>query len=117
MRLVNRIRAPETKGEFAILKSENSEHWLEINSYAGHAYKSGDELDHIAFEVEDLEAALAELKSKGIKQISHIRQTPRSKWTYISDPDGIWIELFQAKRAITNELADIPIKSKKNALT
>lgn len=107
MRLVNRIKAPETNGEFAILKSENSEHWIEINAYAGHPYKSGDELDHIAFEVEDLEAALAELKSKGIKPIYELRQTPWSKWTYISDPDGIWIELFQAKRAITNKLADI----------
>jgi catechol 2,3-dioxygenase-like lactoylglutathione lyase family enzyme len=79
MRLINRVKIPETNGEFAIVKSENSEHWLEINWYEGHACKSGDELDHIAFEVENLEAALAELKSKGIEPVSYTRETPRAR--------------------------------------
>ncbi len=97
MKLTNRVKVPETKGEFATLKSGDSEHWLEINSYEGHAHRSGDELDHIAFEVDSLDAALAELQPRGIEPASYIRETPHSRWTYISDPDGIWIELFQTK--------------------
>jgi hypothetical protein len=37
MKLINRVKVPETNGEFAIVKSEKSEHWLEINWYEGHA--------------------------------------------------------------------------------
>ncbi len=97
MKLINRINVPEKMGEFAILKSGDLEHWLEINSYEGHTYTSGDELDHIAFEVDNLDAALAELQPREIEPVSYIRETHQSRWTYISDPDGIWIELFQTK--------------------
>lgn len=51
--------------------SEKSEYWLEINWYEEYACELGDELDHIAFEVENLETALAELKSKGIEPVSY----------------------------------------------
>ena len=98
MRLATRIKVPETNGELAILKSEGSDHWLEINWYADQEYRSGDELDHIAFEVADLDEALSELKLKGIEPVSYIRDTKNSRWTYISDPDGNWVELFQSKQ-------------------
>jgi len=98
MRLTTRIKVPETNGELAIVKSEGSDHWLEINYYAGQEYRSGDELDHIAFEVPDLNEALSELKLKGIEAVSHVRDTKNSRWTYIADPDGNWIEIFQKKQ-------------------
>jgi len=97
MKLVTRVRVPETKGEFAIVKSEGAEHWLEINWYADQEYQSGNGLDHIAFQVEDLDEALSELKQKGIEPISHVRESKNSRWTYVADPDGIWIEIFQKK--------------------
>ena len=69
------------------------------NHYSGHAYSAGDQLDHIAFEVESLDDALAELKAKGIVPVSYTRQSEKVRWTYITDPDGIWIEIFEtAKR-------------------
>jgi len=98
MRLDTRIKVPETNGELAIVKSEGSNHWLEINWYADQEYRSGDELDHIAFEVPNLDEALSELKLKGIESISHLRDTKKSQWTYIADPDGNWIEIFQKKQ-------------------
>jgi len=98
MRLDTRIKVPETNGELAIVKSEGSNHWLEINWYADQEYRSGDELDHIAFEVPNLDEALSELKLKGIERISHLRDTKKSRWTYIADPDGNWIEIFQKKQ-------------------
>jgi catechol 2,3-dioxygenase-like lactoylglutathione lyase family enzyme len=54
-------------------------------------------LDHIAFEVDDLNFILAKLGEKGVKPVSYMRESPRSRWTYITDPNGIWIELFQKK--------------------
>ncbi len=98
MRMTARIKVPQTNGEFAVVKSEDSDHRLEINWYADQEYQSGDELDHIAFQVDDLDEALSELKSKGIEPVSYMRETPNSRWTYIADPDGIWIELYQKKR-------------------
>ena len=98
MRLDTRIKVPETNGELAIVKSEGSNHWLEINWYADQEYRSGDELDHIAFEVPNLDEALSELKLKGIECISHLRDIKKSRWTYIADPDGNWIEIFQKKQ-------------------
>ena len=79
------------------MKSEGSDHWLEINWYAEHQYQSGDQLDHLAFQVENLDHALAELQSKGISPISSTRESKNSRWTYIADPDGVWIEIFQKK--------------------
>ena len=97
MRMVSRIKVKETRGEFAVVKCEGCDHYLELNWYQNQEYRLGDELDHIAFEVVDLNLALAKLAEKGVKPISYTRESPRSPWTYISDPNGIWIELLQRK--------------------
>lgn len=97
MRLTSRIKVPETKGEFAAVRSQDSDHYIEINWYEGQEIHSGDELDHIAFEVDDLDATVNALASMGVKTVTGVRESPNSKWTYIRDPDGIWIELFQKK--------------------
>jgi catechol 2,3-dioxygenase-like lactoylglutathione lyase family enzyme len=97
MRIRSRQRVIETNGEMAVLESEDTNHRLEINNYVGHDYTPGDQLDHIAFEVDNLDEALAELKAKEIEPVSYIRKSDNSRWTYVSDPDGIWIELFQVK--------------------
>jgi len=97
MKLVTRIKVPETNGELAIVKSEGVDHWLEINWYADQKYSPGDELDHIAFQVANLDEALSYLKSKGIEPISYVRESKNSRWTYIPDPDGNWIEIYEEK--------------------
>jgi len=98
MRLTSRIKVPETRGEFAIVRSGGSDHYLEINWYENQQYRPGDELDHIAFEVMDLDATIHELSTMGIKPVSPLKESPSSKWAYIKDPDGIWIEIFQKKQ-------------------
>jgi len=40
-----------------VLESESSDHRLEINHYAGQAFAVGDQIDHMAFEVENLNEA------------------------------------------------------------
>jgi len=97
MQLTHRAKVPETNGEFATVRSPDSDHYIEINWYEGQEVHSGDELDHIAFEVDDLDSTVTQLASIGVKTVTITIESPNSKWTYIKDPDGIWIELFQKK--------------------
>ncbi|MFQ6012193.1 MAG: VOC family protein [Thermoplasmata archaeon] len=103
MELLERIQAPETKGEFAELVSEDSENVLEINWYSEDSpvageYREGEELDHLAFEVNDLDAALAYLDQRGYPRVMGPLESKGARWVYVKDPDDIWIELFQTKR-------------------
>ena len=57
---------------------------------------------HLCLEVDDLEAAVAELTEKGVKINSPVRQgSDKNYQAWISDPDGRDIELMQL-----NEIGD-----------
>lgn len=94
-----------TKGSVVTLKSANSEQLLELNYYEeGSQYNSpyinGEDLDHIAFDVEDLEATIEELKRQGVEVVVEPYQIGREigwKEAYVKDPNGIWIEFLQRK--------------------
>lgn len=101
MKLLGRSKIPKTRGEVASVASEGNEHTLELNWYADDSpvaepYRSGDELDHLAFGVEDLEEAMAHLKERGYPEALRV-ETERSAWAYVKDPDGIYIEIFQSQ--------------------
>src|SRR5881296_304279 len=53
MELLDRHEIPATKGEVAALRSKGSEQILELNWYPRRRYRSGSELDHLAFDVGD----------------------------------------------------------------
>ncbi len=57
----------------------------------------GRSLDHIGFEVANLEAFVAAIEAKGIKLDSPIRQVPNSKVkvAFLTDPYGTYIELTE----------------------
>lgn len=100
MRLLRRSLVPETGGEWAELASPGSPHILELNWYpegsqffAG-PYRSGDELDHIAFEVEDVERAYRELIAHGARSGHAPFLEGGTLLAFVQDPDGIWIELM-----------------------
>jgi len=98
-------KTPPTKGSVVTLKSPSSEQVLELNHYEEgspfhSAYVNGEDLDHIAFDVQDLEAAVKELKRRGVEVIVEpyaIGSEIGWKEAYIKDPNGIWIELLQRK--------------------
>ena len=100
MKLIGRELAPQTHGESATLKSPGSEQVIELNWYAhgttyGEPYANGSEIDHLGFDVENLEAWIRELESKGVKIL--IRPYEIGGWNeaFIEDPNGIWIEFLQ----------------------
>jgi lactoylglutathione lyase len=99
MHVVRRERVAETGGEWVELQSPGSRWILELNWYPeGSAffrgpYRNGDELDHIAFECEDVERAYRELLAGGAAAAQAPFVEGGSLLAFVKDPDGIWIEL------------------------
>ncbi len=100
-----RQKTEPTKGEVVTLKSPNSSQFLELNFYEKESefyapYVNGEDLDHLAFDVENLESAVSDLRRKGIEIVVEPYQIGRSigwKEAFARDPNGIWIELLQRK--------------------
>jgi len=96
---------PPTHGRVIGLRSPGSSQLLELNWYEpgsrfGLPYVNGQELDHLAFECEDVDRAVRELESKGAKVLVRSREIGASvgwKEAFVEDPNGIWIELIPAK--------------------
>lgn len=103
MQLVERMTTAPTKGEVATLRSPGSEQELELNFYARDSpfwapYSNGEDLDHLAFEVGDLAAAVEGMRRKGVTiVVEPFTIGAEIGWgeAYIRDPNGIWIELLQ----------------------
>jgi lactoylglutathione lyase len=98
MRIKGRSKMEQTKGETVGLESEEGGFVLELNHYERDSpyyteYVVGEGLDHLAFSVEDLTKALERARASGYRVISEMK-TDGSRWAYVEDPNGIWIELF-----------------------
>ena len=97
MKLTGRQRIEETKGDVAGLESGKSGFALELNHYDKDSpyntkYAVGEGLDHLAFKVDDIDKAILAAKRAGYG-LAHEVKTQSSRWVYIKDPNGIWIEL------------------------
>lgn len=98
MKLMGRSKIESCKGETAGLQSKEGGFVLELNYYEPNSpyninYVAGEGLDHLAFKVDDLDKALKEAKDAGSKVLLEVK-TDNSRWAYIEDPDGLWIEIF-----------------------
>ncbi len=98
MKEIGRTQVDAAGGQVVDLVTEEGGHPLELNYYAKGSpfatrYEAGEGLDHLAFRVEDLDKALVEAKKAGHPAVKEIK-TATSRWAYIEDPNGIWIELF-----------------------
>jgi len=99
MKLMHRSKIKLTKGETADLVSEQGGFALELNYYEKDSpyntrYVVGEGLDHLAFGVDNLDRALKEAESAGYRTILELKSEV-SRWVFVEDPDGIWVELFQ----------------------
>jgi lactoylglutathione lyase len=98
MKEVGRAKIEAADGEVVNLVSEDDGHMIELNYYPPGSkfysnYVSGEGLDHLAFQVEDLDKALEEAKKAGYPTVLDMKGKT-SRWAYIKDPNGIYIELF-----------------------
>jgi catechol 2,3-dioxygenase-like lactoylglutathione lyase family enzyme len=54
---------------------------------------NGDEVDHLGFQVEDVDLAFADLVNQGVEVALTPFNEGNDRLAFIKDPDGIWIEL------------------------
>ena len=97
MKELGRATIAAARGTAVNLVSEDGGPVLELNYYEKGSpfatkYEVGEGLDHLAFETPDLDGAITEAKKAGHPVVQEVRGTT-SRWAYIQDPDGIWIEL------------------------
>jgi lactoylglutathione lyase len=98
MKETGRSKIDQNKGIVVSLTTHEGGPILELNYYEKGStfdteYTVGEGLDHLAFQVDDLEKALAEAKRAGYPVALEMK-TETSRWAYIQDPNGIFIELF-----------------------
>lgn len=95
--------APPTRGKVATLQSAGSHQILELNWYEpgsrfGTPYANGEDLDHIAFDCDDLPSTVEELRRNGAEVLIRPKEIgAEAGWNeaFVKDPNGIWIELLQ----------------------
>jgi len=93
MEVVGRGLVSATGGETATLRTPGGHQLLELNWYPDSRYTAGSELDHLAFEVEDVEGAASKLVELGGRVVREVTHAPDYDMEYVADPNGIWIEL------------------------
>lgn len=100
MELMDRHEIHETKGEVAGLKSKGSEQILELNWYPRRRFRSGSELDHLAFDVEDsdVDKEIERLVTLGAARARATEVRRKYIVGFVMDPDGIWIELYKVRK-------------------
>jgi lactoylglutathione lyase len=98
MKEVGRSKIEQNKGEVVSLSTHEGGPVLELNYYEigspfNSEYVAGEGMDHLAFQVDDLDKAVAEANRAGYPVALEMK-TGASRWAYIKDPNGIFIELF-----------------------
>jgi lactoylglutathione lyase len=93
-----RSKIEQTGGETVTLTTDEGGPVLELNYYGKGSkfnteYLVGEGVDHLAFQVDDLDKAAEEAGKAGYPLVLDMK-TPSSRWAYIQDPNGIFIELF-----------------------
>lgn len=87
-------------GKFVHLQGRGSKQRLELNWYPKGTrfyseYVAGDELDHLALLVKDVDKAFKELVKNGAEPAVSPKDSKGTE-VYVKDPDGIWIELLKS---------------------
>lgn len=99
MKVRSRNTVEASKGTVVDLVSEDGGPVIELNHYEKGSpfdtrYAAGEGLDHLAFAVKDLDAALEEAQKAGHPVVLKMQESG-SRYAYIEDPNGIWLELAQ----------------------
>lgn len=98
MEYLGRHKIEATGGEVAAFKNNDSEHVLEMNWYPRSRYREGSELDHLAFECESVEREVQRLVKAGASVARPVEIRPEYVVGFVKDPNGIWLELYQARK-------------------
>ncbi|MHB8352577.1 MAG: VOC family protein [Thermoplasmata archaeon] len=89
---------PENHAEIAFVRDPESGARVELTKWEGKdSFEVGEQLDHLAFEVPDLDRAVATARSQGAR----VAREPfalaggTSRIAFLMDPNDVWIELIE----------------------
>jgi lactoylglutathione lyase len=89
---------PENHAEIAFVRDPQSGARIELTHWEGKDhFEAGEQLDHLAFELPDLDAVLARAREKGVpvaKEPFRL-QGGSGRLAFILDPNEVWIELIE----------------------
>ena len=66
-------------------------------NHDGRDYELGNQFGHLAFHVDDLGPVIEEIERRGL-WFRRSKETSRSKYVFVKDPNGYDIEILEAKR-------------------
>jgi lactoylglutathione lyase len=93
-----RRQIPENHAEIAFVKDPESGGRVELTHWEGKdTFDAGEQLDHLAFELSDLDTFLARARAQGVKVAKepYKLQGGSGRLAFILDPNEVWIELIE----------------------
>ena len=98
LRFERRRTIPENHAEIAFVQDPASGARIELTHWDGkNDFEAGEQLDHLAFEVDDLDRYLMKVRAKNVE----VAKEPfrlgggTSRIAFILDPNEVWIELIE----------------------
>jgi lactoylglutathione lyase len=98
LKLLSRRDIPENKAEIAFLGDGETDSRIELTYWLEKTdWTEGDELDHLAFSVPDMDAAMTLFKKNGVNIAlePYSLQGSSTRIAFITDPNGIWLEIVE----------------------
>jgi lactoylglutathione lyase len=89
---------PENHAEIAFVRDPVSGARVELTHWEGKdTFEAGEQLDHLAFEVEDLDRFLLKVRTKNVRVAKEPYRLSggSSRIAFILDPNDVWIELIE----------------------
>lgn len=93
---------PENHAEIAFVRDPASGARIELTHWDGkESFEAGEQLDHLAFEVPDLDGFLARVRAKGVRVAKEPYRLSggTSRIAFLLDPNDVWIELIEPAAA------------------
>jgi lactoylglutathione lyase len=98
LKLLSRREIPENKAEIAFIGDGTSDHRIELTYWKEKKdYTEGDQLDHLAFTVSDIDKTIIKLRGEGVniaKEPFYLKGS-KNRIVFITDPNNIWIEIIE----------------------
>jgi lactoylglutathione lyase len=89
---------PENRAEIAFVLDPLSGGRVELTHWEGkESFEAGEQLDHLAFEVDDMDRFLLHARTRGVKVAKEPYRLSggSSRLAFILDPNDVWIELIE----------------------
>lgn len=93
---------PENHAEIAFVRDPLTDARIELTFWEGKSsFEAGEQLDHLAFQVPELDAFLERVRSQGVRVAKepYRLQGGSGRIAFILDPNDVWIELIERPAA------------------